>query len=361
MPIRTPDYTPPAWLTSGHLQTLYATLVRRVDYAYDRRERIDTPDGDFLDLDWAMARDRTRQGRAKQDGATPDGAAQGVAVLSHGLEGSADRQYMRGMARALVRRGWNVCAWNLRGCSGTPNRQVRTYHSGATDDLDTVVQHLFAHYGYERVALVGFSLGGNLTLKYLGERGRQVDDRIRRAAAFSVPVDLAAGSRTIGRWSNWHYTQYFLRSLRAKVEAKAEQHPDRISTKPFRTISTLTDFDDAYTAPLNGFRDAADYYRQASSKPLLPHIAVPTLLVNAQDDPFLPPSCYPTEAARDHAHLTLEMPEHGGHVGFVTRGDDGEYWSEQRAAQFLGRSAPGQETAPTKRADERAQQEAASR
>ncbi len=320
MPVVSSTYSPPPLLSGGHVQTLYASLVRRVDFAYDRRERIETPDGDFLDLDWADARTIDQGER--------------VAVLTHGLEGSADRRYMRGMAQTLVRRGWDVCAWNLRGCSGELNRRVATYHSGKTEDLARVVEHVFDR-GYAEGALIGFSLGGNMTLKYLGERGEAVDERIRGAVAFSTPVDLKASAHQIGRATNWHYTQYFLRSLREKIRRKADRHADGVRTDALSHVRTLRDFDDAYTAPLNGFRDADTYYREASSKPLLDELAVPTLLVNADNDPFLADPCYPTDSAEGHSQFTLEVPGSGGHVGFVTFNDTGAYWSERRAASFL--------------------------
>ena len=319
MPIADPTYTPPPYLHGGHRQTLYASLARRVDFTYDRRERITTPDADFLDLDWAE---------------TTSPNTQRVGILTHGLEGSADRGYMRGMAQAFVRREWDVCALNLRGCSGEPNRQVVTYHSGKTDDLDLVVEHVLAQ-GYSSVALIGFSLGGNLTLKYLGERGGEVNDHIHGAVALSAPIDLKASAQQIDRWSNWHYTRYFLRSLRQKMRVKARQHPDRVSTKRLRKIHSLRGFDDAYTAPLHGFQNADDYYRRASSRPVLSNLSVPTLLINAANDPFLADSCYPHSIARAHALLTLDVPESGGHVGFVSFNDDGEYWSERRATSFL--------------------------
>ncbi|PSQ97056.1 MAG: alpha/beta hydrolase [Bacteroidetes bacterium SW_9_63_38] len=324
MPVVSSSYSPPLPLVGGHLQTLYGTLFRQVDFSYDRRERIDTPDGDFLDLDWAATR--------------PSDASSRVAVLTHGLEGSTDAHYVRGMARALTRRGWDVCAWNLRGCSDAPDRRPATYHSGKTEDLACVIDHVQSH-GYDTVVLVGFSLGGNLTLKYLGERGSDLPPPVRGAATFSVPVDLNASSHQIGHPTNWHYTQYFLRSLQAKIRRKAERHPDTVSTAPLQDVRTLRDFDDAYTAPLNGFDDADTYYRAASSRPLLPDIAVPTLLVNATNDPFLADACYPTDIAVDHPDLTLEMPRQGGHVGFVTFNEAGEYWSERRTASFLATAA----------------------
>lgn len=316
MPLVTSTYDPPPWLRGGHLQTLYPSLLRTVDFAYDRSERIDTPDGDFLDLDWAtVGHDR-------------------VAVLTHGLEGSTQRSYMRGMTRALRRAGWDVLAWNLRGCSGAPNRRLRTYHSGATEDLAVVVAHALAQ-GYRAMALVGFSLGGNLTLKYLGERGDAVDPRLHGAVAFSVPVDLRASAWQLDRLTNWHYVQYFLRSLRAKIKHKAARWPERLQAPSLTETRTLVAFDDRYTAPLNGFRDALDYYRRASSKPLLDRIAIPTLLVNAANDPFLAAPCYPRAIAQNHPHLTLDVPSEGGHVGFPVFNGDGLYWSEQRAAAFL--------------------------
>ena len=313
MPLVSPDYTPPPGFSNPHLQTVFAGRLRRVDGPRYERERIDTPDGDFLDLDWARV------------------GAERAVVISHGLEGSADRAYVRGMARALNRHGWDALAWNLRGCSGEPNRQLRLYHSGATEDLDAVVQH--ARRSHDRIALIGFSLGGNLTLKYLGEQGDAAP--VARAVAFSVPVDLAASSAALARWENGLYMRYFLRSLRGKVRTKAEQFPDAVNTDGLARIRDFRGFDDRYTAPLHGCEDAADYWRRSSSKSFLSAIRVPTLLVNATDDPFLAPPCYPTEAAQQSEHLTLEVPAHGGHVGFVRFGTDGEYWSEQRTADFL--------------------------
>ena len=328
MPLVSSSYVAPPLLSGGHTQTLFATMARSVDFQYERRERIDTPDGDFLDLEWATLQDRAAVAGPSR--------LRRVAVITHGLEGSAQRNYMRGMARALVRHGWDVIAWNLRGCSGDLNRAIPTYHSGKTEDLEVVVQHALSHE-YDMVALVGFSLGGNMTLKYLGERGADVDPRIERAVAISTPVDLEAASRRISERTNWHYTQYFLRSLRETVQKKAERHPDRVDASILRDVRSLVDFDDAFTAPLNGFRDARDYYQQSSSRPLLRNIRIPTLLLNAGNDPFLPASCYPFGEARNHANLYLEVPEHGGHVGFVMFEPDGAYYSEIRAADFLSR------------------------
>lgn len=310
-----PAYDPPPLFRNAHLHTIYPSLFRRVPEGYDAERLLETPDGDVLEVDVVVR------------------GAPRAAVLSHGLEGSTDRGYMRGMAQALVRRGWDVLAWNYRGCGRRPNRTPRSYHSGATDDLDVVVQHALAG-GYETVALVGFSLGGNLTLKYLGERGEAADPRVRAAVAFSVPCDLAAGADHIDGRGNWLYRTNFLLSLRGKARDKQARFPDALADVVADGVRTIRDFDDRFTAPLHGFRDAADYYARCSCRRFLPGLRRPALLVSAADDPFLPDACYPYDLARDHAYLHLEVPRYGGHVGFTAPESD-EYWSETRAGAFL--------------------------
>lgn len=321
MPLILCDYIPPSAFRHGHVQTIYAGLLRRVSGVRYRRERIETPDGDFLDLDWSRI------------------GADRLAVLSHGLEGSTQSRYMLGMTRALNRRGWDVLAWNYRGCSGEVNRLPRSYHSGATEDLQTVLSH--ALDGYCAAALVGFSLGGNLTLKYLGERGSTLDARIRAAAAFSVPIDLAAGSDRLALPVNAVYMRRFMNSLRRKVLVKAAAHPEAFDVSGIRHMRTFYDFDDRFTAPLHGFAGAEDYWTRCSSRHFLKEIAIPTLLVNADDDPFLPPACYPVDVARDHPMLYLCVPEFGGHVGFIELNGDGEYWSERQTGEFLDGATSG--------------------
>ncbi len=331
-----PPFRAPLWLRSAHLQTILPSLFRHVPGVAYRRERIELEDGDFLDLDRIPA----VPGRS---------GPRRVAVVTHGLEGDANRSYVRGMARALARRGWDVVALNLRGCSGEPNRLARAYHSGATEDLDAVVQHVLGE-GYEAVALVGFSLGGNLTLRYLGERGGTVDPHIVGAAVFSVPCDLAAASVKMGRRGNRIYMRRFLRQLGQKLAGKAERFPEAVAGIDVRRMRSFQEFDDAFTAPQHGFKDAADYWSRASAGPVVPDIRVPTLLVNAQDDPFLVPSCTPHAAARANPEITLLTPRHGGHVGFAglgLRGWADEFWSERVAAAYLDRvlAAPQPEAA----------------
>ncbi len=311
-----PPHQPVLPFRHPHLSTIYPTLFRRVPPVAYELERITTPDGDFLDMDWS------RVGSAR------------AALVIHGLEGDSHRAYMQGMVRALNRRGWDVAALNLRGCSGTPNRKLRFYHSGATEDVETAVMHVHES-SYRTLALVGFSLGGNLVLKYLGERGTAVPYAVQAAVALSVPVDLLGCADALERPGNVIYRWRFLRQLRAKVEAKAAQFPDRISTAAFAHIRSLRDFDEHYTAPIHGFASATDYYTRVSSLPLLPSLTVPTLLLNAANDPFLSASCYPEAVAARHAALTLRTPKYGGHVGFVQANTTGEYWSETIAGLFL--------------------------
>jgi uncharacterized protein len=316
MPLIQPSTYVPAWPHgNAHAATVWPTLLRRVPAPPGRRERLDTPDGDFIDLDhWFV-----------------DNTA-GTVVLCHGLEGNAQRQYMRGMGWAFARRGWRVAAYNYRGCSGQPNRGPRSYHSGATDDLRLVLDRV-RERADGPLALVGFSLGGNLILKYLGEDPQAVCPKICAAVAISAPVDLSASADRLGERGNAIYSYRFLRKLRRKVRAMAHRHPDLIDVANISGARTLRDFDDLFTAPVHGFTDAADYYRRCSARQHLPAIQVPTLMLSARNDPFLAPSCFPVEEARNSEALHLEAPDCGGHVGFHQRGP--EYWSEERAVGFV--------------------------
>lgn len=317
MPLLTSDYIAPPFLNNGHLLTVFAAVGRRIADIRYRRERIATPDGDFLDLDWS----RIRSNR--------------LVILSHGLEGTSAKPYILGMVRAFNRRGWDALAWNFRGCSGEPNKLLSSYHSGATDDLGAVISHALKNRRYRNVGLIGFSLGGNMTLKYLGERGRRLDPRVQKAVAFSVPCHLKSTALHLDKLSNKLYLSLFLSSLTLKLSAKKRLLPGQVPSGKLWGVSSFREFDDLYTAPINGFKDAEDYWEQSSCEAYFSGIRIPTLIVNAEDDPILPDRCYPREKARSHPSLFLEVPKSGGHVGFVAFNRSGEYWSEQRAAAFL--------------------------
>jgi predicted alpha/beta-fold hydrolase len=319
MPVVSPStYVPPLGLGNGHWQTIFPALFRRVPLITRQRERIATPDGDFLDLDW-----------------NTDNRSPRLVILSHGLESNSRDPAIQGMARAFHRAGWDVLAWNFRGCSGESNRLLRSYHSGATEDLQTVIDHALANGRYKEIALVGFSLGGNMILKYLGDQGPQIDPRIIGAVAFSVPCDLASSSRQLEKMANRIYMNRFLIRLRRKIREKMIRFPAHLDDAGLDGMRTFREFDGAYTAPIHGFHSAEDYWSRASSKPVLARIAVPTLLVNAHNDPFLAPPCFPTEAAKINPFFYFEAPRSGGHVGFAASNAQDEYWSESRALQFL--------------------------
>lgn len=322
-------YHPPFYLFNGHLQTIVPSLLRTVPDVKYRRERLELADGDFLNLDWS-----------RRPGPRPARGA-GLAIVSHGLEGDASRPYVRGMVRALNRAGLDALAWNYRSCGGEMNRLLRSYHLGDTDDLDWVLRHALATGRYQRVYLLGFSAGGNVTLKYLGEDPARVPAEVQRAVVFSVPTDLHAGSVHIARPQNQVYLRRFLKSLRQKIRDKAELLPGQVDVTGLDELRDFPQFDARYTAPMHGFASAEAYYDHASSGRYLAHIRVPTLLVNAQNDPFLPPSCFPREVAAASEHVFLETPAGGGHVGFGEGPPDGEYYSERRAVDFLTRAVPG--------------------
>jgi len=319
------SYQPPFYMFNGHVQTIVPSLWRSVPEVRYQRERIETEDGDFLDLDWS------RQ---------PQGAGDTLGIVSHGLEGDASRPYVRGMVRALNQAGFDALAWNYRSCSGEMNRLLRSYHLGDTDDLDFVVRYALGSGHYQRVFLTGFSAGGNVTLKYLGEKPERVPAQVARAAVFSVPTDLKSSSYQISRPENRVYMHRFLKSLRAKIRQKAVLLPGQVDVSDLDKLINFPQFDSRFTAPMHGFTSADDYYERSSSGRYLAGIRIPTLLVNAENDPFLAPSCFPRDAAAQSRFVFLETPPEGGHVGFAEGPPDGEYYSERRALEFLTAEVP---------------------
>ena len=331
MPLIAPSsYEPPTRLWNGHLQTIIPSLFRKVSVPYVR-ERIDTPDDDFLDLDWAFPND---EWKANHSSFIIDNSS--LIILTHGLEGSSTSPYLAGMVQHLTRQGFTCLAWHYRSCSGQMNRQQRFYHVGETGDLDLVVQHVLTK-GYQTMYLVGFSAGGNVTLKYLGEKGKTIHDAIKKAVVFSVPVDLMGSSRRLEQWDSLVYNYRFSRTLKRKVLEKAAVMPGIFPTEAIRKARNVREFDNSFTAPMNGFRDVADYYTQSSSLPFIPAIAIPALVINARNDPFLSPECFPEALARELPNVWMEFPEQGGHCGFPSRtgGIQGTYWSEERTVDFL--------------------------
>lgn len=316
-------FRPARWLPGGHLQTLFSPLLRRRPQLPRQRQRLALSDGDFLDLDWYG----------------PESTAGPCIILLHGLTGSAESPYILGQQQALAARGWRSVAVNWRGCSGEPNQRARSYHSGASDDLAEVVGHLRQQLPQHDLAAVGYSLGGNVLLKYLGECG--ADCPLQAAAAVSVPFRLDQCADRIGEGFSRVYQARFLRDLLAYVANKrrlfahhslsAEQaRLDALGT--LEGMDSLWDFDDRVTAPLHGFASAADYYQRCSSRFFLAGIQVPTLIVQALNDPFVYPHSVP-ELAELSASTRMELHPRGGHVGFI----EGPPW---RPGYYLERRLP---------------------
>ncbi len=310
------DFRPPWWLRSAHLQTVYASLFRRGPALELRRERIELADGDFLDLDW-----------------TP-GEQGPIVVILHGLEGCSDSPYARGMLGTAHAHGWRGVVMHFRGCSGEPNRLARSYHSGDTRDLADVVSILRAREEAPAMAAVGYSMGGNVLLKWLGERG--ADAPLVAAATVSVPYSLSLTADRLARGLSRVYQRRLISDLRGKLHRKFSGRTSPIDLDQADNSRNFWEFDDWVTAPLHGFKDVHDYYARSSSKQYLRDIGIPTLMLHAEDDPFMTPEVLPSpdELSRSTA---LEVSAHGGHVGFVHGSVPWRprYWLEERIPAFL--------------------------
>ena len=320
MPLINSDYKPPLRYRNAHIQTVLPSLLRKIRSVQYQRQRMHTTDGDFIDLDWSYV--------------TADHASTSLAVLCHGLEGSSDRAYMKGMTQAFNTRGIDVVAYNYRGCSGETNLQKKFYTAGSTDDLEEVLNAINNQGQYQAIYLVGFSLGGNLVLKYGGEQGGNIDPVIKGIVAISAPCDLRSSSLEMHKSKNYLFSLRFLKMLFVKIREKSTFYPE-LQSIDLKSIRTLKEFDDHFTAPLAGFKDAEEYWDKASSIKVLSGIAIPTLILNAADDPILGPECYPYQEAQSNDRIFLEVPDRGGHVGFMHRPNYPEYWHEQRAEHIM--------------------------
>jgi uncharacterized protein len=309
------EYKAPFLLGNAHIQTIFPSTLRKPFPVFYERERIETADNDFIDLDWSVAKSKR------------------LAIISHGLEGNSGRRYVKGMVNTLNKNGWDALALNFRGCSGEPNRLLKSYHSGYTDDIALTVQHAKGKQRYDEIALIGFSIGGNMTLVHLGRD--KVDPIVKKAAVMSVPCDLKGSSACLAKFKNKIYLKRFLIMFHNKIKDKMAIIPDRIDDNGFGAIKNFKEFDNRYTAPIHGFKNALDYWEQCSSNQFIPDIKIPTLILSAKDDPFLSESCYPVKESKGNKNITLEMPESGGHVGFITFNKTKIYWSEQRIIDFI--------------------------
>ncbi len=313
------NYKPSFPFKSYHFNTIFPALFRKIKEINYQRVRIDTPDEDFIDLDFSKV------------------GSNSLIIILHGLEGNADKAYVKGLVRIMNRAGVDVVAMNLRGCSNEDNRKFYSYHSGKTEDLETVISYVITNYTYEKIYLAGFSLGGNIVLKYVGELGNDINPLIKAAVGISVPCDLRATSYNFLKKDNFFYQYRFIRSLRKKALNKIKRFPEyKHLENQIKNCKTFFDFDNLITGPANGFVDAEDYWKQSSCKQFLTSIRIPTLLISALDDPFLPNECYPFEEAEQNPSFYFETPKYGGHVGFIDHWPlSKELWDEKRVGEFF--------------------------
>lgn len=311
------DYSAPKLLGNGHLATIYPHLFRKVKLQNYTREVIVNDRGEHLDLDWI------ENGHNK------------VLVLGHGLEGNSDAYYIKAMAKYFSLRGYDILAWNCPGCS-TSQKDRAFYHSGATYLLDFVLQRVRSKKNYQQIYLAGFSMGGNIALKFLGEAKKKDLDNIAGAVAISTPLHLESCSQALGKGFNRVYSKYFLKTLGRKVKVNSEFFRSKgIDSKMLKAVRNIYDFDEYFTAPLFQFKGASDYYQKVSSLFQLNNIKTPCLILNAKNDPFLGDQCYPTNEEINNSNITAEYPIDGGHVGFYQFSKDGQSWPEQRTEEFF--------------------------
>ena len=314
MPIFPSDYKPKWWLRNGHTNTLYTYFYRKLATPNYQRERWNTRDGDFIDLDFI--KDKHRR----------------LVILSHGLEGNSASQYIIAMANLMSQSQYDVCALNYRSCSGEMNKTQTIYHSGFTDDLHLIVSQLSDQY--DEIFLIGYSLGGNMNLKYSTDGVYPLNKAIKAVVSVSAPIDLAGSSQRISSWYNYQYQYNFLQTLKSKMQIKAAMHPEIIDVKDLKKVKTLIDFDEYFTGPLHGYNGAQGYYDACNALQFLEHAALPTLLISSDDDPFLTPSCIPRKIAKMHKDVYLLATKYGGHVGFTTF-DTEFYWLDYKILDFV--------------------------
>lgn len=316
--IRNNQYKRPFYLFNKHLETIAPSVLRKVDGVKYERERIETRDGDFLDIDWV----KNNNSR--------------LIIASHGLEGSSDRPYIMGIAKLFGKNSWDVLAWNCRSCSGEMNRKEFLYHHGFTQDVEEVVSKALKS-GYKEIVMIGFSMGGSLTLKYVGENGSDLYPEIKAAVAVSVPCNLSSSSKMLALKGNKFYQSRFMRKLDGKLRQKSDQFPGLIEMKPWKEFNNFHEFDTHYSAKIFGYKDAQDFYDSVQCYPHLKNIKIPTLILNALNDPMLIDDCYPESEAKRNGNITLELTKHGGHVGFLQAGKKYTY-AEERALAFITNS-----------------------
>jgi uncharacterized protein len=303
----------PFWQFGGNLQSILPAyrLVTGVQY---ERERIETSDKDFLDLDWIFKKNRK------------------LIILTHGLEGNSTRPYILGMAKMFSKNGWDVLAWNCRSCSGEMNRAFRLYNHGEIGDIEAVLNHALLRNNYDEVALVGFSMGGNVSLKFAAVSQHP---SVKKVVAFSAPLEMRTSTAILDFPSRYIYKAYFKKGILPKVKKKAQQFPDRLSLKAVEAAKSWEAQQQLFFVSINGYASIDDFYERGSALNFIDQLKIPALIVQAQNDPMLTAECSPTQLAENHAFIHLETPEQGGHCGFMLPDDKEHSWAEYRAWEFV--------------------------
>jgi uncharacterized protein len=317
----TADFKSPWYLFNGHAQTVFPSIFRKVPVSY-QRERLELPDGDFVDLDW-----NCKPGNEK------------LVIVTHGLEGDSGRHYVTGVIKSLAEHGFDGLAWNCRSCSGEMNRLPRFYHHGDASDLKIVVEYALQKQ-YSEIYMVGFSMGGSLTLRYLAENSSILNHKIKSAIVASVPLDLLSSVKELDKSGKRFYQTRFLKKLSKKIEVKSQMYPEHpiiTHEKYWEKIKNFADFDNAFTAPLHGYQNATDFYIKASVKPLLDKITVPVTIIQALNDPFLTEECLEIDAYISNPNLNLILTKTGGHVGFLQKNKNLSFVEEFAIKKFTNK------------------------
>jgi predicted alpha/beta-fold hydrolase len=319
VPIIKSQYQPKhSFFKNAHINTVYASLLRWIPRVKFERERLELPDGDFLDLDWSKVGGRK------------------LIIIFAGLEGKSNSLYSRAAIRHFNKMGWDALGMNYRGCSGEPNRLLCGYHMGASEDVKYTVEHALSKDVYDEIVLIGYSLGGNLALKYIGEEGSNLPKQVKSTIAFSVPIDIQKSDERMNKWYNWHYLKWFMFPLNYKANQKKRLYPTQLkSYKGFFMSGNFVYFDTHFTAPANGYKTAEEYWKASSCAPYLKDINIPVLIVASLDDTFISDNCYPIKEAQENPNLFLEMPRYGGHCGFISQFFEKVSWMEKRAYEFV--------------------------
>ena len=318
MPVLTSNFTPTFLFKNGHFNTIYRSVFSKESCKY-KRKRVSTWDNDFIDLDFSLVGSKT------------------LVLLIHGLEGSSQSKYIVSTTKYLNQKGLDTVCFNLRGCSGDDNLLLGTYHSGKTEDVDFIVKHLSRNYEYENIILIGFSLGGNLTLKYIGEQSENSATKVKGGIAISVPIDIASGEFELEKLKNKLYLERFLKTMKTKILEKADKFPEfQLDKDLLAKASRFKHLESLYTVPVFGFESPEDYWEKASAKPYLSKIKIPTLLINSKDDTFLSNQCFPFDEANNSKNFFFETTNYGGHCGFISSFYSAKNnWLELRIERFI--------------------------